>query len=397
MTISSWYLAYGMQSVVFAWLVTLVLRELPERVGFAQMMLGLPTMLLILLAGVLADRIGPRRQAIWAQLMAALCPWALIVAIALGHFSYVILIGYALAMGAATAFVIPARDGMLNVVAGQNVQRMVVLSSLCQFGFQIIGFTLAGFADQMGAVTILVLQSVFLLVGVFAFAPLKGNFESGTRAHRTAASTSVIQELRMGASTVLTHPIMRTVVLQNVAMGLFFAGSFIVGFPLVVREVFAGSSGDLALLNALNSAGLVLTILLLLRLGPIRRAGRGLLLAQGLGSLVLLSAGLADQELLFVVLVFFWGICGGLALPMSRTLMQQLAPADQRARVMSFYSLSFLGAAPLGALLVGYLASLYGPQQAIVTAALAMLLVLIMVALVSPMWNDKLSEVAETA
>ena len=386
-----------MQSVVFAWLVTLVLRELPERVGFAQMMLGLPTMLLILLAGVLADRIGPRRQAIWAQLMAALCPWALIVAIALGHFSYVILIGYALAMGAATAFVIPARDGMLNVVAGQNVQRMVVLSSLCQFGFQIIGFTLAGFADQMGAVTILVLQSVFLLVGVFAFAPLKGNFESGTSAHRTAASTSVIQELRMGASTVLTHPIMRTVVLQNVAMGLFFAGSFIVGFPLVVREVFAGSSGDLALLNALNSAGLVLTILLLLRLGPIRRAGRGLLLAQGLGSLVLLSAGLADQESLFVVLVFFWGICGGLALPMSRTLMQQLAPADQRARVMSFYSLSFLGAAPLGALLVGYLASLYGPQQAIVTAALAMLLVLIMVALVSPMWNDKLSEVAETA
>ena len=201
----------------------------------------------------------------------------------------------------------------------------------------------------------------------------------------------------MGASTVLTHPIMRTVVLQNVAMGLFFAGSFIVGFPLVVREVFAGSSGDLALLNALNSAGLVLTILLLLRLGPIRRAGRGLLLAQGLGSLVLLSAGLADQESLFVVLVFFWGICGGLALPMSRTLMQQLAPADQRARVMSFYSLSFLGAAPLGALLVGYLASLYGPQRAIVTAALAMFLVLIMVALVSPMWNDKLSEVAETA
>ena len=66
LTISSWYLAYGMQSVVFAWLVTLVLRELPERVGFAQMMLGLPTMLLILLAGVLADRIGPRRQAIWA-------------------------------------------------------------------------------------------------------------------------------------------------------------------------------------------------------------------------------------------------------------------------------------------------------------------------------------------
>ena len=75
--ISAWYGAFGMQSVVFAWLVTMVLREPAERVGIAQMTLLLPGMLLILIAGVLADRIGLRRQAAWSQLLAGLmrCCW----------------------------------------------------------------------------------------------------------------------------------------------------------------------------------------------------------------------------------------------------------------------------------------------------------------------------------
>jgi membrane associated rhomboid family serine protease len=56
--ISTWYAAFGMQSVVFAWLVTMLLREPAERVGLAQMSILLPGMLLILLAGAIADRVG---------------------------------------------------------------------------------------------------------------------------------------------------------------------------------------------------------------------------------------------------------------------------------------------------------------------------------------------------
>ena len=43
--ISTWYAAFGMQSVVFAWLVTMLLREPAERVGLAQMSILLPGML----------------------------------------------------------------------------------------------------------------------------------------------------------------------------------------------------------------------------------------------------------------------------------------------------------------------------------------------------------------
>ena len=387
--ISAWYGAFGMQSVVFAWLVTMVLREPAERVGIAQMTLLLPGMLLILIAGVLADRIGLRRQAAWSQLFAGLMPLLLAVAVYMQALSFSVMIIFALLMGCASAFLTPARDGLLNHVAGEDVQRTVMQASLCQFGFQILGYSLAGFADMLGAEYILVAQSLVLLLGVWAYMQLR---EVAKPSGADDNAESVFTSLRDGARTVISNPLMRTVVLQNVAMGCFFMGAFIVGFPLVMREVFAGSSGDLAVLNALNSLGLVVSIVALLRLGFVARAGRALVSAQALGSVVLLSTGLVDNLPLFMFLVFLWGVCGGIAMPMSRTLMQQLAPPDQRARVMSFYAFSFMGAGPLGTLFCGYLADLFGPQQAIVISAGCMLLVLAIISLSSPLWRSELEQ-----
>ena len=75
-------------------------------------------------------------------------------------------------------------------------------------------------------------------------------------------------------------------------------------------------------------------------------------------------------------------------MPMSRTLLQQLAPPNQRGRVMSFYAFSFMGAGPFGALLNGYMSDLYGPQQAIIFSGLGMIIVLLVVSSVSPLWRN---------
>ena len=371
-----------MQSVVFAWLVTMLLREPAERVGYAQMSILLPGMLLILLAGAIADRVGLRRQALWSQVFAALTPMLLIYFLYFDALSYSVIIVYALLMGLAQAFITPARDGLLNHVAGDNIQRMVVLASLCQFGFQILGYTLAGFADSVGAITILSVQSVILLMGCGALMAL-GEVEEPRAG---ALQASVLKDLWEGASTVAGNPLMRAVMIQNVAMGIFFMGAFIVALPLVVREVYDGTSADLASLNAFNSLGLVITIGVLLRIGHIARAGRALLLSQFVGSLVLALAGWVVQQYLFVFFVFMWGICGGVAMPMSRTLMQQTAPPALRARVMSFYAFSFMGAGPLGALWAGYLADSFGPQQAIMTSAGCMALLALIMGVMSPLW-----------
>lgn len=381
-----------MQSVVFAWLVTIVLHEPAELVGWAQTAILAPGMALILLAGALADRLGADRQALVAQLIAALTPWLLIATLQAGLLSYSVMVIYALLMGTAQAFVTPARDGLLSYVAGSAVQKTVLITSLAQFSFQILGYWLAGFADTVGATQVLVGQSGVLLVGVFAYAMIRRMQIVKPEKHQQ----SVLQGVVEGARTVMASRVMRVVVVQNVAMAMFFMGCFIVCFPLVVRDVFNGSSADMATLYAFNSLGLVITILLQLRVGYVRRPGRALLLFQFLGALVLATAGLVDNFVLFTVAVFCWGMCGGIAMPMSRTLMQELAPPEQRSRVMSFYAFSFMGAGPAGTVLNGYLAASFGPQAAIAFCGVAMASVALVIGLTTRLWHTRLESTEVT-
>jgi len=379
---ATWFMGFGIQGVMFAWLVAMVLRESPEMVGIAQMTLLLPGTILILIGGSYADRFGGRRVAVIAQTVGALAPLFLLSVVGTDSLTYSMMLCYAILMGCAQAFVTPARDGLLNQVAEGRVQRTVMLTSMMQFGAAMVGFMIAATADVFGPEFILGLQSVVLLLGVYAFVQIG---EPDRSNH--PASPPLLKSVLDGGRAVFASPALRMVMVQNMAMGMFFMGTYIVTMPLLVREIYAGSAQDLAFMNAANSLGLVLTIFLLLRIGDIRRQGRALLLAQGIGAFVLAGAAFTSQFSQFVLIIFFWGVCGGAAMTMSRTIMQEQAPETMRGRVMSFYSFSFMGAGPIGALLSGYLVEELGPELALLTSAAGMLVVIILIGVTSGVWN----------
>jgi len=378
----SWFLAYGIQTVMFAWLVTMVLRESPEMVGLAQMSLLLPGTLFILVGGSYADRFGGRRVLLIAQFFAVLASGYLLFVVVGDRLSLTLIIGYAVLMGLAQAFVTPARDGLLNLVAEGRLQRTVMLTSMMQFGMQMIGFLIASLTDVMGPTIIIGVQASVLLLGVLAFSKIR-EVKRATPEFPIRLISSVIE----GARTVFSSPSMRLVMVQNIAMAMFFMGSYIVTMPLLVREVYSGTAQDLAYMNGANALGLVTTIFLLLRLGDVRRQGRALLLAQGIGATVLALAGLAPNYAFWVLALFIWGACGGIAMTMSRTIMQEQAPDHQRGRVMGFYAFSFMGAGPVGAVFCGYLVELFGPQTALMVSAGAMAAVVVVIRLGSGLWH----------
>jgi MFS family permease len=379
---ASWFMAFGIQSVMFAWLVTMVLHETPEMVGVAQMSLLLPGTLLILVGGSYADRFGGRQVVIVAQSFAVLACVYLLIVVATDRLAFPLILVYAGLMGLAQAFVTPARDGLLNDVSSGRLQRTVMLTSMMQFGMQMVGFLVASLSDLAGPELVLVVQASALAVGVVSFARVRPVAPRVPVTH-----VRLLSSLAEGARTVFRSRSMRMVMLQNVAMAMFFMGSYIVTMPLLVREVFAGGARELAFMNGANSLGLVSTILLLLWFGDVRRQGRALLLSQGLGAAVLASAGLAPSFGVWVLALFVWGMCGGIAMTMSRTIMQEQAPENQRGRVMSFFAFSFMGAGPVGALLCGYLVELLGPQLALSLAAGGMLLVILVVGVSSSLWR----------
>ena len=379
----SWFLSVGIQGVMFAWLVTMVLRESPDRVGIAQMTLLLPGTLFILAGGSVADRYGGRRVAAIAQATATLAPLWLLALVLTNQLTFEGLLAYALVMGCAQAFVTPARDGLLNHVADGRIQRTVMLASIAQFGTSILGFLIASSADAVGPALILGIQAVILAVGVAGF----HNIAQPRRVISTEARSTLLASVIEGAKTVLHHRQLRLVALQNVAMAMFFMGSYIVTLPLLVREAFNGSATDLGLMNACNSIGLVLAISLLLRRGDVARQGRALILAQFVGAIVLGGVALAPGFATFLGMVFVWGACGGVAMTMSRTIMQEQAPDGQQGRVMGFHSFSFMGAGPFGALGSGYLVDQLGAQAALGISATGMLAVVLMIGFRSSLWR----------
>lgn len=382
----SWYLSYGMQSVVFAWLVTIILNETPDKVGLAQMAYLLPGTIFILIGGSIADQFGGRKIALIAQCAAASMAAGLAVSMALTSFTYDKFLIFAVCMGCSQAILTPARDGLLPLVADGQIQRRVVQASMIQFGIQMIGFVLASMADTVGAVMMLAVQSIVLSVGAVAYFYLEVPLVKSAR-----TQARMLNQLRAsiieGFRSVIASPGMRMVVLQNCAMGIFFMGSYIVTVPLLIREVYNGSSTELSLINAANSLGLFLTIVVLLRVGDIKRQGRALLIAQGFGALVLSLAAIQVSFITLMGILFVWGMCGGMAMTMARTIMQEQSDEHQRGRMMGFYAFSFMGSGPIGALLSGYLVAWFGPSTSLAIASLCMFVVVVLVGTQSNLWH----------
>lgn len=382
----SWYLSYGMQSVVFAWLVTIILNETPDKVGLAQMAYLLPGTVFILIGGSIADQFGGRKIALIAQCAAASMAAGLALSMALTHFTYDKFLFFAVCMGCSQAILTPARDGLLPLVADGQIQRRVVQASMIQFGIQMIGFVLASMADSVGAVMMLAVQSLVLSVGAVAYYYLEVPLVKSART-QTRILKQLLESIIEGFRSVMASPGMRMVVLQNCAMGIFFMGSYIVTVPLLIREVYDGSSTELSLINAANSLGLFLTIVVLLRVGDIKRQGRALLVAQGFGALVLSLAAIQVSFITLMGILFVWGMCGGLAMTMARTIMQEQSDEHQRGRMMGFYAFSFMGSGPIGALLSGYLVAWFGPSTSLAIASLSMFVVVVLVGTQSNLWH----------
>lgn len=364
--------------MLFAWLVTIVLDESPQMVGAAQTAMLVPATLLMLVGGSLADHFGGRRIAVSAQSFALLPPVCLAALVAAGGLRFGAMLAYAVAMGLAQAFVTPARDALLNEVAHAGIQRTVVRASLVQFGAQIGGFLVGSRAAAIGPLPIFALQIAALGVGAWALSRVRVvHVRHDLEAHWLGDLVGSVVE---GARTVFASREMRLVVLQNVAMGLCFMGSYIVAVPVLIRDVYQGSSSDIGLMNAANSLGLLTTVFALMRFGDVRRRFRALLLAQALGAGILAGVGAGFGFPVTLLLIYVWGMCGGVAMSMARTIMQEDAPPGQAGRVMSFFSFSLLGAGPLGAMSCGYLVTWFGPGRALMIAGAAMAVVVCAVA-----------------
>ncbi len=85
--VGSWFAAFGMQSLLFSWLLVGELRVSAEWVGIAQTSSALPQLALLMIGGAVADRLEPRRMLAGMHVAAALPSLSLAVVVLTGNLS----------------------------------------------------------------------------------------------------------------------------------------------------------------------------------------------------------------------------------------------------------------------------------------------------------------------
>lgn len=406
---TSWFTAFGLQMVLFPYLITNRLGLGGLELGLANMALSAPSVIFLLLGGVVAERMAGKPLLIALHAAAALPALVLSFALANGNLTFPLMVAYGVAMGTVGAFMMPARDAILNEVverrarvgSGVTLQQGVAFATVAQFAAQIIGLIIGGYADkatrmpdwlggfEIGAVAswrLLAVQSVIAALGVIGALLLARGRQVRTGRSGIGAAFG---DMADGFRAVRSNPRLWAMTALMFGVGIFVIGSFLVVLPIINRDVYGFGSDGIRDMFVTFWFGAFVSSVALSIFRNVKRPGRLLLSAQFLASMIILLMIFDIPHWGFLIIVFLWGLAAGISIATSRSIVQDAAPKNEIARVLSIYQLGFMAGAPLGAFIMGTLTDLIGPHSVAVVPALGMACVIAWVVLKTPIWNIK--------
>jgi MFS family permease len=318
-------------------------------------------------AGVWVERLNRRRLLVWTQAAAAVQSLALAV-LTLAH---VITLGEIIALaamqGVINAFDMPGRQSFLmQMVEDRNdLANAIAINSSMANGARLVGPAIAGVivaAFGEGWCFLLDGVSYFAVIASLLLMKLK---PSGVRRH----TSSMFEQIREGWDYVRSFAPIRTL-LMLVALISLMGYSYAVILPVFAGQVLHGGAATLGWLTGASGVGALASALSL----AVRRSVVGLTrmvqIASGVLGVALICFGLSQTLWLSLLLLVFVGFGLIQTASASNTIIQSLVTEDKRARVMSYYTMAFFGAAPFGSLLAGALAHRIGaPHTVMVTGA----------------------------
>ncbi|WP_405645444.1 MFS transporter [Streptomyces sp. NBC_00019] len=342
-----------MQRIAQDWLV-LSLTGSSTAVGVTTALQFLPMLLFGLYGGVLVDRLPKRPTLLVTQSAMAVTGLALAFLTLSGHVEVWHVYLAAFAVGLATVVDNPARQTFVSEMVGPDqLQNAVSLNSANFQSARLIGPAVAGLM-----ITGVGTGWAFLANGMSFVAPIAGLLLMRSRdLHVVERAPRGKGQLREGLHYVAGRPdLIWTIVLVG------FVSTFGFNFPVYLSafadDVFHAGAGSYSLFNTLMAVGSLAGALLAARRGTARMrvlvAG-----AVAFGTLEIVAA-LAPSLWLFALLMVPIGMFGMTVNVTANSSVQLSTDPAMRGRVMSLYMMVFMGGAPLGAPIAGWITDAYG-------------------------------------
>jgi MFS family permease len=352
------------QSVAQQWLV-LKLTGSAFALGLVTTVQFTPLLLLALLGGAVSDRVSKRDLLLTTQVVSGLLALLLGVLVQTGVVQYWHVLLIALTLGTVNAFYVPARQAFVpELVDRQSLLNAVALNSAIFNGARVIGPAVGGILIAViGLALNFYLNAASYLAVIVGLLMIRPRREA-----RDVERQNIWREVGDGLRFIAASPTVYTI-LALVGAASLFGLNFTTLLPLVARFVLnVGSSGYGFLAAALGAGSLVGAITLAFLRD--RRHVRTFIYA---GALTFAAAeigvAVSRSYLLSISLLVVVGVASTLFTTTANTRVLSLTPAHLQGRVMSVYSLMFLGMTPFGSLLSGVVAERFGAPVAMAAGA----------------------------
>jgi MFS family permease len=186
-------------------------------------------------------------------------------------------------------------------------------------------------------------------------------------------TTSTLTELKAGWTYVSGFLPIRTILLLFAVVSLM-GMPFVVLMPIFAKTVLHGGPHTLGFLMASMGMGALISALSLVARRNVRGLVKMIPIAGTVFGLGLIGFGLSRNFWLSMLMVLIAGMGMLQGMAVSNTVIQTIVSEDKRGRVMSYYTLAFMGMAPFGSLLAGTMAHAMGAPWTVVVNGFLVLL-----------------------
>jgi MFS family permease len=333
--------------------------------GLITALQTLPVLLFGAWGGVLVDRL-PKRNILYAtQGISCVASLALGVLTMTGEVRLWMVYGIALVLGGTKIFDNPARQTFVREMVGPDrLTNAVSLNSMEMNLARVIGPTIAGIlVATVGIGACFVIDGLSYIVVIAMLVAMKADELQPAR--RLVRAKGQLME---GLRYVWSQPVLRTTLVMMAIIGTF-TYEFQVVLPLFSEFTFhTGASGYAALTAAMGIGAVV---------GGLYTAGRGtstmrmLVTSASFFGLAVILTSLAPTlhvALIGMVIVGFFSIT---FTSVGNVTLQLNSAQEMQGRVMSLWSVAFLGTTPIGGPIMGTIGEHAGARWALLIGGLA--------------------------
>ncbi len=355
-----------MQSVAQAWLV-LKISNSGTALGIVSALQYIPILAFGTLGGVVADRYPKRTVLYFTQTAAGVLALLLGILVAADQVRLWMVYVLAFCLGWVNVFDNPARQTFVVEMVGEDKLRNAVTlyTGLVNLS-RVIGPAIAG-----GLIAFVGLAPCFILNGIsFAAVVIMLARMRPEELLVTPPSPRAKGQLREGVRYVLSRPVLRDTLLMMAIVGTF-TFEFQVSLPLLAQYTFKGDAGSLAFLTGALGLGAVAGGLAIA--GQKKSTAAALIAAGFLFGVGVLGAAVMPTLLLSGAALVFAGACSIYFTSLGNSIVQLGSSPQMRGRVMSFWSIAFLGSTTIGGPAVGWFAQVAGPRWGLALGGFAAL------------------------